>query len=66
MISVHDNKRDSALTKSMAEAMSKRNNQPKWLEIDAANLSAKVAHVPSREEMNIPVTEQLIVELYSR
>ena len=66
VISVHDNKRDSALTKSMAEAMSKRNNQPKWLEIDAANLSAKVAHVPSREEMNIPVTEQLIVELYSR
>lgn len=39
---------------------------PKWLEFDKSNISVKVSTTPSREEINIPVTEQLIVELYSR
>lgn len=37
-----------------------------WLEVDAENLSAKVVRVPTREEIDIPVAEQMIVELYSR
>lgn len=39
---------------------------PAWLETEAANFKGKVLHVPSREEMQIPVQEQLIVELYSK
>jgi small subunit ribosomal protein S4 len=39
---------------------------PKWLDYNAASLSAKVAAVPSRDDIDLPVTEQLIVELYSK
>jgi small subunit ribosomal protein S4 len=39
---------------------------PEWLELDAANHSGKVKQLPTREQIDIPVTEHLIVELYSR
>jgi len=39
---------------------------PTWVEMDAANFRGKVMHVPSREEIQLPVQEQLIVELYSK
>ncbi len=41
-------------------------NPPAWLQIDAAALSAKVVALPKREDVNLPVNEQLIVELYSK
>jgi small subunit ribosomal protein S4 len=37
-----------------------------WLQIDAENLSGKVLALPKREDINLPVNEQLIVELYSK
>src|SRR5215510_9161130 len=39
---------------------------PEWLQYDAAALSAKIGSVPTREQINLPVQEQLIVELYSK
>ena len=39
---------------------------PKWLEFDAANLTAKVVAVPVREDIDMPIEEHLIVELYSK
>ena len=39
---------------------------PDWLTVDRDGLSGKVARIPSREEMQPIVNEQLIVELYSR
>ena len=39
---------------------------PRWLQIDHANLSGKVLALPKREDVNMPVNEQLIVELYSK
>ena len=39
---------------------------PEWLQFDAAAMSAKVASIPTREQINLPVQEQLIVELYSK
>src|SRR5450755_385310 len=39
---------------------------PDWLTVDRDALTGKVAHIPSREEMQPIVNEQLIVELYSR
>ena len=41
-------------------------NAPRWLEVDHANLSGKVLALPKREDVNLPVNEQLIVELYSK
>ena len=39
---------------------------PSWLEVDQAKLSAKILRIPSRDEIDMPVQEQLIIELYSR
>ena len=39
---------------------------PEWLELDAENVSGKVLRLPSREDIKLPIQEQLIVELYSR
>jgi len=39
---------------------------PTWLSIDAENMSGKVLSLPRRDEINLPVNEQLIVELYSK
>jgi len=37
-----------------------------WLDINRDNLSGKVLALPKREDVNLPVNEQLIVELYSK
>jgi small subunit ribosomal protein S4 len=39
---------------------------PEWLSFDPGSLSGRVASLPSREQINLPVQEQLIVELYSK
>ena len=39
---------------------------PKWLATDAANLSATVNELPLREDIDLPVEENIIVEFYSR
>ena len=39
---------------------------PDWLLVDKENLSGKVVRIPTREEINPVVNEQLVVELYSR
>jgi small subunit ribosomal protein S4 len=39
---------------------------PQWLELDATGLIGKIAQLPTREQINLPVQEQLIVELYSK
>src|SRR5579859_2812065 len=43
-----------------------QNHSPAWLQIDAEALSGKVISLPKREEVALPVNEQLIVELYSK
>ena len=40
--------------------------RPKWLDVDTANAQAKVAEMPTREEIDLEVDETLIVELYSK
>ena len=39
---------------------------PDWLEVDAENLKVTVKELPSREAIDVPVDEMLIVELYSK
>ena len=41
-------------------------NAPNWLEIDRENFKGKVLSLPKRDEIQMPVNEQLIVELYSK
>lgn len=39
---------------------------PGWIEVDSTSFRGKVLRVPSRDEIQLPVQEQLIVELYSK
>lgn len=39
---------------------------PAFVEVDKAKFSGKLISIPSRDEISIPVTEQLVVEYYSR
>ena len=39
---------------------------PKWLELDAAGMKGRVVSMPARDDVNFPIQEQLIVELYSK
>ena len=65
IISLKEKSRSLDKLKSVIEANSSR-VPPKWLEYDANALIAKVSTVPSREDIDIPIEEQLIVELYSK
>lgn len=64
-IAIKDNSRSSVKFKTVLEANSAR-PVPKWLDVDAANAQAKVAELPTREEIDLEVDETLIVELYSK
>ena len=63
VIAVRENKKDNTVIKANVEAGAAR-PVPEWLELDSQNLSAKVLRVVNREEIDLPVEEHLIVELY--
>ena len=43
-----------------------RRGVPTWLESDPTNMKGMVKAVPTRDDITFPMTEQLIVELYSK
>ena len=55
----------NALVQASVESVKGR-GVPRWLELDAANLTAKVLALPARDDVSFPIQEQLIVELYSK
>jgi len=64
VIELKDKSRSLDKFKSSLEANASR-VVPKWLEIDNNNV-AKVIAAPAREDIDLPIEEHLIVELYSR
>jgi len=42
------------------------NPVPTWLEANFENLSGRILTLPKRKDVNLPINEQLIVELYSK
>lgn len=65
VISVNETCKGDESVKALIEAMATA-NAPKWLEVDAANATAKVVALPTREDVGFDFNEQLIVELYSK
>jgi small subunit ribosomal protein S4 len=65
LVTVKESSRDNP---EIVDSLSKSAHRgiPGWVEVDTANLSGKVLHIPSRDEIQLPVQEQLIVELYSK
>ena len=58
-------KKGEKLVKENIEAAKSR-NVPAWLSVDPGQYKAKVLRLPAREDIQAPINEQLIVELYSR
>jgi len=65
VVALKESSRSLDKFKSTIEANSFR-QPPKWLEYDASSFSAKVAAMPARDDIDLPIEEQLIVELYSK
>ena len=65
VISVMENSRGKEYFKGMAETLASKTT-PAWLVLDAQSLSGKVDRFPTREEIDVPIEEHLIVELYSK
>ena len=65
VITVRESKKDNATIKINVEESSKR-PVPEWLEKDSEKLSGKVIRLAAREDVDIPIEEHLIVELYSK
>ncbi len=65
LISLSSRAAKNALVQQSVEAVKGR-GVPKWLELDAAGMKGKVLSTPARDDVNFPIQEQLIVELYSK
>lgn len=63
VIAVKEKSRTSEKFKALAEVAS---NVPKWLTVDMDKMEGQVVALPQREDVEIPVNETLIVELYSK
>jgi small subunit ribosomal protein S4 len=66
IVTVRANSRSIPYFKALAKEIEDRSTAPKWLSVDPAGLSGRVLHLPSREEIDLSLNEQLIVEYYSR
>jgi small subunit ribosomal protein S4 len=68
VITVKERSRTNPIIKDNAEAKDdkKGGGTPDWLEFDATKFEGKVISVPTREQVDAPVTEQLVVEFYAR
>ncbi|MGQ9682121.1 MAG: 30S ribosomal protein S4 [Anaerolineae bacterium] len=65
VIAVRERSRRLAEFKELPQILEGR-AVPDWLSLDAAHLTGRVLNAPSREAIDIPLREQLIVEYYSR
>ena len=65
VVAVKEKFRNSEKLKSILEITGGK-VVPNWLEFDAENLTGKVVSLPTREEIDLPIREHLIVELYSK
>jgi small subunit ribosomal protein S4 len=64
-ISIREGSRKLAILEQ-AKDFAGHQNAPTWLEIDRDNYKGRVLALPKREDIQLPVNEQLIVELYSK
>ena len=65
VIQIKEASKESPLLKGAIENLGTK-SVPAWLELSTTDVSGKVMRYPTREEIEIPVQEHLIVELYSR
>lgn len=65
VVSIHPSSRDLPYFREVREILAEH-APPTWLTLDPIDGSARVEHVPSRDDIELTVDEQLVVEYYSR
>ena len=65
IIAVNESSRSKPYFKEVAQVLDE-GRVPAWLSLDLSNLTGKVVALPSRDDIDITLNEQLIVEYYSR
>lgn len=65
VITVAEKSRGNEFFKGLAESYETL-SVPAWISADKANMSGTITRFPNRDEIDVPVNEQAIVELYSR
>ena len=65
VVAIREVRKDNPVVKENAENNSVR-PLPEWLEVDKEKMSGKVVRLANREDIDLPVEEHLIVELYSK
>ena len=63
VITVKDKSKDSPKFKQLRDMII---TTPKWVTIDTDKLEGKIVALPTREDIDVPIAEHLIVELYSK
>ncbi len=66
VVKVKESSANSEIFKQIVEATENGRPVPTWLEADLSNRTGKIVALPSRDEIDLPVKEHLIVELYSK
>jgi len=64
-IAVRENSKDQPVFKEMLALKTTQGALP-WLEVEREQLKGRMVRLPARGELDVPITEHLIVELYSR
>ena len=64
-VSVKENSRKITRVLEAMETVARR-GMPHWMELDKENFKASLKMLPVREDLTMPVQEQLVVELYSK
>ena len=65
VIEIKESKKNTQRMKDIVEVAGGR-IVPEWLDVDADKLQGTVKELPTREQIDVPVDEMLIVELYSK
>ena len=65
VVAVAENSKEVAIIRENAEVAASR-MIPEWLEVNSERMEAKVLSIPMREQIDVPVNEQLVVEFYAR
>ena len=65
VVAVKETKKDAPYFATI-KGVQKSGKMPKWLDFDTEKLEGKIIALPTREDIDSQITEQMIVELYSK
>ncbi len=66
VVSLRERARKTPQVQESLATVGGRGGVPPWLELNAENFTGTVVSLPKREDVHMPIDEQLIVELYSK